>query len=121
MLRRGRLLASFAERADKELATLQSAVESVLDGCESAAGNSDVDLKDGVLTVVLPGGRSYVLNKQTPNEQIWWSSPLSGPRRYAWDEAGGGWRDVRRASLLRDDLGSELKALLPDAPIATFV
>ena len=23
-----------------------------------------------------------MINKQTPNRQLWWSSPLSGPRRY---------------------------------------
>ena len=27
---------------------------------------------------------SWVINKQTPNRQIWWSSPISGPRRYEW-------------------------------------
>ena len=29
------------------------------------------------------------MNKQTPNEQIWWSSPLSGPRRYEFESDGG--------------------------------
>jgi len=24
----------------------------------------------------------WVINKQAPNQQIWWSSPISGPRRY---------------------------------------
>jgi frataxin len=77
--------------------------------------------QDGVLTVVLPGGRSYVLNKQGPNEQLWWSSPLSGPRRYAWDERRAAWRCVRRDSELRADLTAELRQLLPDAPAASFV
>ena len=27
---------------------------------------------------------TWVINKQTPNRQIWWSSPISGPRRYEW-------------------------------------
>lgn len=27
---------------------------------------------------------SWVINKQTPNRQLWWSSPISGPRRYEW-------------------------------------
>jgi frataxin len=77
--------------------------------------------QDGVLTVVLPGGRSYVLNKQGPNEQLWWSSPLSGPRRYAWDQGRATWRCVRRDTELRADLTSELRQLLPDAPVASFV
>lgn len=27
-------------------------------------------------------GTTYVINKQTPNKQIWLSSPSSGPKRY---------------------------------------
>lgn len=30
------------------------------------------------------GPKSWVINKQTPNRQLWWSSPISGPRRYEW-------------------------------------
>lgn len=40
-------------------------------------------LQDGVLTVKFgdPYG-TYVINRQTPNKQIWLSSPTSGPKRY---------------------------------------
>lgn len=39
--------------------------------------------QDGVLTVAFgsPHG-TYVINRQTPNKQIWLSSPTSGPKRY---------------------------------------
>lgn len=39
--------------------------------------------QDGVLTVKfgIPHG-TYVINRQTPNLQIWLSSPISGPKRY---------------------------------------
>lgn len=40
-------------------------------------------IQDGVLTVNL--GElygTYVINRQTPNKQIWLSSPISGPKRY---------------------------------------
>lgn len=43
----------------------------------SAAFVEDVTLSDGVLTVVCKGNRTYVLNKQTPNLQVWLSSPFS--------------------------------------------
>ncbi|XP_051875158.1 frataxin, mitochondrial [Pristis pectinata] len=46
----------------------------------------DVTLATGVLTIKL--GESlgtYVINKQTPNRQIWLSSPFSGPKRYDWN------------------------------------
>ena len=42
----------------------------------------DTTLSDGVLTVKLSQFGIYVLNKQTPNKQIWLSSPVSGPYRY---------------------------------------
>jgi hypothetical protein len=42
-----------------------------------------VPLADGVLTVSLGGDQGiYVINKQTPNKQIWLSSPLTGPKRW---------------------------------------
>lgn len=45
----------------------------------------------GVMTVKLGSLGTYVINKQTPNRQIWMSSPLSGPVRYDWRprEVGG--------------------------------
>uniref|UniRef100_A0A8D8GDX1 ferroxidase n=1 Tax=Culex pipiens TaxID=7175 RepID=A0A8D8GDX1_CULPI len=44
---------------------------------------ADVTYGDGVLTVNLgqPYG-TYVINRQSPNRQIWLSSPTSGPKRY---------------------------------------
>ena len=30
---------------------------------------------------------TQVLNKQGPNRQIWWSSPVSGPKRFYFDES----------------------------------
>ena len=47
---------------------------------------SDVSLASGVLTVVIPDHGTYVINKQSPNRQIWLSSPVSGPARYNLNE-----------------------------------
>lgn len=44
--------------------------------------SSDVTYSNGVLTVELDKYGTYVINKQTPNKQIWLSSPFSGPKRY---------------------------------------
>ena len=43
---------------------------------------ADVSLASGVLTAFIPGHGTYVINKQTPNKQIWLSSPYSGPARF---------------------------------------
>ena len=39
----------------------------------------DVQHSDGVLKFKMNGLGTYVLNKQTPNQQLWLSSPISGP------------------------------------------
>lgn len=41
---------------------------------------------DGVLNIEMRGKKYYVLNKQTPNKQIWLSSPISGPSRFEFKE-----------------------------------
>jgi frataxin len=44
--------------------------------------NYDVSYSMGVLTVKAGASvGTYVINKQTPNRQIWLSSPMSGPKR----------------------------------------
>ncbi|KAJ6638440.1 Frataxin like, mitochondrial [Pseudolycoriella hygida] len=45
--------------------------------------SADVNYSDGVLTVNLGSSHgTYVINRQSPNRQIWLSSPTSGPKRY---------------------------------------
>uniref|UniRef100_A0A5B7AIN3 ferroxidase n=1 Tax=Davidia involucrata TaxID=16924 RepID=A0A5B7AIN3_DAVIN len=71
----------------------------------------DIDYGNEVLTLKLGSLGTYVLNKQTPNRQIWLSSPVSGPSRFDWDEDVYGWIYRRtKANLLRV-LESELEQL----------
>ena len=39
-------------------------------------------LQQGVITAVMGPHGTWVINKQTPNRQLWWSSPSTGPRRF---------------------------------------
>lgn len=48
----------------------------------------DCLLADGVMTAKLGEYGTYVINKQTPNRQIWLSSPVSGPKRYDFVDKG---------------------------------
>lgn len=105
----------FVEAVEEELSLLQGAVEGYLERAAPPQEDYDVDLKDGVLSIALPLNKGkYVINKQTPNKQIWWSSPLSGPRRYELHHDG--WRCLRRSSLLRQDLSQELASIFPSQP-----
>lgn len=74
----------------------------------------DAELNHGVMTLSVAPGKTYVINKQPPNKQIWLSSPVSGPKRY--DLIGGKWTTLRDGSELTvlldkelsDELGTEV-------------
>ncbi|KAL7391446.1 hypothetical protein ABVT39_009306 [Epinephelus coioides] len=76
--------AAYEKLADETLDALSDYFEDLTD--EAFTGEDyDVVFSSGVLTVKV--GRdhgTYVINKQTPNRQIWLSSPTSGPKRYDW-------------------------------------
>ena len=73
--------AKFHDIADHTL----EAIMSLLSPLESELDDVDISSAQGVLNVNLGSGRGFwVINKQTPNRQLWWSSPLSGPRRYEY-------------------------------------
>ncbi|XP_060893459.1 frataxin, mitochondrial [Labrus mixtus] len=76
--------AEYEKVAEETLDALADYFEDLMD--QSFTGEDcDVIFSSGVLTVKLGGDRgTYVINKQTPNKQIWLSSPTSGPKRYDW-------------------------------------
>jgi CyaY protein len=74
----------FHRAADLVLARIESAVESI-DGL-------DVDLEAGVLTIECPDASRIIVNRQTPNREIWVAA-RSGGFHFAWRE--GAWRDTR--------------------------
>ena len=71
----------------------------------------DVAYSSGVLKIEFQGGKSYVINKQTPNKQIWLSSPVSGPQRYEFDPESRSWLNVRNEKDLLDVLNEEVVQL----------
>ncbi|XP_049870257.1 frataxin homolog, mitochondrial isoform X2 [Pectinophora gossypiella] len=74
--------AVFEEICNETLESLCDYFEQLVDETPDLKG-ADVTYSDGVLTVVLgPQYGTYVINRQTPNKQIWLSSPVSGPKRY---------------------------------------
>ncbi|XP_051924316.1 frataxin, mitochondrial isoform X2 [Hippocampus zosterae] len=81
--------AAYEKLADETLDALADYFEDLMD--EPFTGpDYDVVLSSGVLTVQVGGHHgTYVINKQTPNRQIWLASPTSGPKRYDW--TGSGW------------------------------
>ncbi|KAI3372405.1 hypothetical protein L3Q82_022682 [Scortum barcoo] len=76
--------AQYEKLADETLDALAEYFEDLTDEAFTGA-DYDVVFSSGVLTVKVGGDHgTYVINKQTPNKQIWLSSPTSGPKRYDW-------------------------------------
>eukprot|EP00644_Phytophthora_capsici_P004711 jgi/Phyca11/565989/estExt2_Genewise1.C_PHYCAscaffold_190546 len=94
----------FMELADETLHDIQS----WLDGIEEMLEESDVMFSQGVLKIDLGDHGTWVINRQVPNRQIWWSSPVSGPRRYEYDAESGNWVNTRDRGELMELLRSEI-------------
>lgn len=75
----------------------------------------DVDYGNEVLTLKLGNRGTYVINKQTPNRQIWMSSPVSGPSRFDWDQSSQSWIYRRTKANLQKILEEELEKLCGSA------
>ncbi|KAH8287284.1 hypothetical protein KR054_005230 [Drosophila jambulina] len=78
---------------------------------------SDVAYSDGVLTVNLGHSHgTYVINRQTPNKQIWLSSPTSGPKRFDFvlheGEGSGKWIYKHSGQSLHELLQQEIPSIL---------
>ena len=71
------------------------AVDGVLSRIERAAeasGGIDADLEAGILTLECPDGSRIIVNRQTPNREVWVAA-RSGGFHFAWKD--GAWRDTR--------------------------
>lgn len=70
------------------------------------------DGQSGVMTLSLPPTGTWVINKQPPNQQIWMSSPLSGPSRFGYSPDGR-WTHHRKTDVsLAALLEGEIRGLL---------
>ena len=90
--------AEFHSVADETLDAIQDAMEELFEEISSEDDDLEVNFASGVLTIALPPHGTWVINKQTPNRQLWWSSPLSGPRRYEYDN--GQWVFTRSMEMM---------------------
>ncbi|WVQ95933.1 iron donor protein CyaY [Kwoniella sp. CBS 9459] len=95
---------------------------------EFGQGDWEVEYSSGVMNLSIPPHGTYVINKQPPNQQIWISSPVSGPSRFDYiqspksesetnsdiDSADqGAWTHHRRSDVkLGKLLDSELREIL---------
>jgi CyaY protein len=72
-----------------------TAVDAVLSRVEDAlesAGDLDVSLEGGVLTIECPDASRIIVNRQTPNREIWVAARSGG---FHFRQGDGEWRDTR--------------------------
>ena len=74
----------------------------------------EAELEEGILSIIMPDSREYVINKHTPSRQIWVSSPYSGAGYFEYD--GKNWVPKRAPAAqgrkLEDFITLEIKAHL---------
>jgi CyaY protein len=81
------------------LAQVESAVEAV-DALE-------VDLEAGILTVTCPDRSRVIVNRQTPNREIWVAARSGG---FHFSQREGAWRDTRSGEELFASLARVIEA-----------
>lgn len=76
-------------------------------------GQLDIELESGILTVALPSGKQFLINRHKPSMQLWLSSPLSGGLHFDYNEVTKAWelKDGRRLDTL---LRAELETMLAE-------
>lgn len=72
-------------------------------------------MQGGVLNVNLgPKYGTYVINRQSPNRQIWLSSPVSGPKRYDFAVDKNCWVYKHDGITLHDLLQEEFSKIVKE-------
>ncbi|KAA8499877.1 Frataxin, mitochondrial [Porphyridium purpureum] len=107
---------SWEEGAFRKVAshTLEELLDAVEEPAEECVGSEfDAELSGDVLNLRLGAVRgTYVFNLQTPNRQIWMSSPVSGPWRFHYNPERCQWYSTRDGQSLGDKVGAELHQLI---------
>ena len=74
----------FHRAVDGVLARIEASVEDV--------EGLDVDLESGILTITCPDASRVIVNRQTPNREIWVAARSGG---FHFTAREGAWRDTR--------------------------
>ncbi|VDO00159.1 unnamed protein product [Rodentolepis nana] len=107
----------FERQSEHTLQYLNTFIEDLSDKFELGE-DFDVSYSGGVLTITFGfSNGTYVLNKQTPNKQIWLSSPKSGPKRFDYDVATHSWIYRNDSTDLFHLLSEEISEILKSSVV----
>lgn len=95
---------NFYKLCDDTLIKLSADVEA-----QDKNSKLDVEYSDGILTIVVEeSSKTYIINRHTASQKIWYSSPISGADYFSFDEKSATWLDSKSEELSQK-LFSELK------------
>jgi iron donor protein CyaY len=61
--------------------------------------NLDLDYSDGILKIITSTNQTYVINRNSGNQKIWYSSPLTGADYFAFNEEKKIWQNAKSEEL----------------------
>jgi iron donor protein CyaY len=94
----------FLKLCEAELLKLSESVE-MLD----KNSKLDVEYSDGILEItVLATKQVYIINRNSGNQKIWYSSPISGADYFAFEEKTSSWINAKGEEISQK-LFSEIK------------
>ncbi|KJE91286.1 hypothetical protein CAOG_02445 [Capsaspora owczarzaki ATCC 30864] len=85
--------------ADSTLHDVRASLEETIDNAGDEVLDYDIIEQSGVMTMAFGSKGTYVLNKQAPNQQMWLSSPASGPHRFDWSSTQQAWISTQNPKL----------------------
>jgi iron donor protein CyaY len=72
----------------------------------------DVEYSDGILTILIEEtSQTYIINRHSASQKIWYSSPISGADYFSFDEKSVNWLDSKGEELSQK-LFSELEHVI---------
>lgn len=77
---------AFHDLCGEDISRLQDALET-----QDSAGLLDIDGQDGMLSIKLEDGKTFVVSRHTAARELWLSSPVSGGHHFR-PMPGGGWQ-----------------------------
>ncbi len=77
-------------------------LQRIEDAIDASGADIDIDLNGGVLTLTFSNGSRIIVNRQTPNRELWVAARRGG-FHFAWRD--GDWRGTRDARPLDEVLG----------------
>lgn len=95
------------------LAIASATLEHIHDQLEQAFEDGtieELELGEGVLTIELETGQTFVVSKHEPSRQMWLASPLSGGLHFDYNHDNAEWR-LADGRVLKRLLAEELKQL----------